>query len=85
MNKEYMILAANKRLEELKKQYYTACMDKTTDGKQLSKNGAAVLRSRLKRDICILTLILELLNTSSSAVYITDQDACLGFDKLMKE
>lgn len=84
MNKEYMILAANKRLEELKKQYYTACRDKTTDGKQLSKNGAAVLRSRLKRDICILTLVLELLNISS-AVYITDQDACLGFDKLMKE
>lgn len=84
MNKEYMILAANKRLKELKKQYYAACKDVTLAGKQLSKNGAAVTRSRLKRDICILTLIIELLNTSS-AVYITDQDACLGFDKLLKE
>lgn len=84
MNKEYMIIMAKQRLEVLEKQYYAACQGLSINGKQSSKSGAAVTRSRLKKDICILTLILELLQTSS-AVFITDQDACLGFDKLIKE
>ena len=84
MNKEYMVRMVQQRLEILKTQYYSACKGLSIGGKQSSKSGAAVTRSRTKRDICILTLVLKLLETSS-VVYITDQDACLGFDKLMKE
>lgn len=84
MNKEYMLLMAQKRLDTLKKQYYDACKGLSLNGKRSSKSGAAVTRSRLKRDMCILSLIIELLQ-ASTAVYITDADACLGFDKLLKE
>lgn len=84
MNKEYMLLMVNQRLESLKKQYYAAVNGVSLSGKMSTKQGAAVTRSRLKRDICILELVKELLETSS-AVYITNQDACIGFDKLLKE
>lgn len=84
MNKEYMLLMVQQRLDKLKEQYYAACKGLTLSGAQASKSGAAVLRSRTKRDICILTLVLELLQTSN-AVFINNEDACMGFDKLMKE
>ena len=84
MNKDYMLAAIRQRLKDLKKQYYAACQDKTIAGRQVSKSGAAVLRSRTKRDICILTLVEELLVTSE-AVNIFNEDAIAGFDKLMKE
>lgn len=84
MHKEYMLLMVNKRLEQLKKQYYDAVNGKDLKGRISTKQGAAVTRSRLKRDICILELVKELLQTSE-AVFITNQDACMGFDKLLKE
>ena len=84
MHKEYMLLMVNKRLEQLKKQYYDAVNGKDLNGRMSTKQGAAVTRSRLKRDICILELVKELLQTSE-AVFITNQDACMGFDKLLKE
>jgi hypothetical protein len=84
MNKDYMLAAIRQRIKDLEQIYYTACNNKTLSGKQLSKSGAAVLRSHTKRDICILTLIEELLVTST-LVNIVNDDAIAGFDKLMKE
>lgn len=84
MNKEYMLLMVGKRLEVLTKQYANACKGLSLSGKPVSTSGAACLRSRIKRDICILELLKELLETST-AVYIENEDACMGFDKLLKE
>ena len=84
MNKEYMLLMVNQRLVQLKQKYYDACKDISLSGNKSTKGGAAVTRSRIKRDICILELLKELLETSE-AVYIENEDACIGFDKLLKE
>lgn len=84
MNKEYMLIKVNERLAVLMKQYRNACDNISLTGKKVSDSTAAGTRTRLKRDICILELVKELLETSS-AVYITNDDACTGFDKLIKE
>jgi len=83
MNREFMIMEASKRLSELEGEYNLALENKTKDGKVVTDGGARVLRSKIKRDICILTLILELLQ-STDVVYIRDDDSILGFDKLIK-
>lgn len=83
MDKEYMLVTVRRRIKELLKEYEAACNDKTVDGRSLSSNGAGTKRSRLKRDIQLLTLI-ELLLISSKAVYIDDSDAIDGFDRLVE-
>lgn len=83
MDKEYMLVTVRRRIKELLKEYEAACNDKTVDGRSLSSNGAGTKRSRLKRDIQLLTLIEQLL-ISSKAVYINDSDAIDGFDRLVE-
>ena len=83
MDKEYMLITVRRRIKELLKEYEAACNDKTVDGRSLSSNGAGTKRSRLKRDIQLLTLIEQLL-ISSKAVYIDDSDAIDGFDRLVE-
>lgn len=83
MDKEYMLVTVKRRIKELLKEYEAACNDKTVDGRSLSSNGAGTKRSRLKRDIQLLTLIEQLL-ISSKAVYIDDSDAIDGFDRLVE-
>lgn len=83
MDKEYMLVTVRRRIKELLKEYEAACNDKTVDGRSLSSNGAGTKRSRLKRDIQLLTLIEQLL-ISSKAVYIDDSDAIDGFDRLVE-
>lgn len=78
-----MLVTVKRRIKELLKEYEAACNDKTVDGRSLSSNGAGTKRSRLKRDIQLLTLIEQLL-ISSKAVYIDDSDAIDGFDRLVE-
>lgn len=85
MNKDYMLRMVQQRLTVLRTQYRNACNGKTLTGKDASYMGAAVLRSRLKKEICIITLLEELLLTADDDLYIDNEDAELGFDKLMKE
>lgn len=84
MDRDYMLAAVNHRLKLLRKTYAKACEGLTLNNKKCSPSGAACLRSRTKRDICILLLLRYLLE-ATTAVMITDNDAILGFDKLMKE
>jgi len=81
MDKEYMLLMVNKRLEELAEAYK---QNVSGHSNATTQSSASCLRSRIKRDICILELVKELLLTSK-AVYIENEDACLGFDKLLKK
>lgn len=81
MNREFMLAAVRERIKELYDRYMYAIDNETCTGKQISKMGGACLRSRLKKDICCLKLVEELLVTSK-AVYITDEDAVLGFERL---
>lgn len=81
MYKHDILNAAKKKLAEDKKRYFELCSD-TSNGKQCTRNGAAVLRSRLKRDICIEKLIVELIEQPDDE-QIYDEDACLGCEKLL--
>ena len=51
----------NKRLAELKQQYRDTCNDSGLKGNKIKKTSATVIRSSLKKNICILYLIGELL------------------------
>lgn len=83
MDKLYMMLKVRERLKALQKKYKSACHCKTVSGKELTDGAAAAVRTQCKRDMCILTLIQQLLETSQ-AVYIEDEDAIEGFDKLVE-
>ena len=83
MNKQYMLLALRRRLKELQRRYVLACNNKDQQGIVISKGTAGVLRARIKRDMQLLCLIEQLLITSA-AVYITDDDAIDGFNKLVE-
>lgn len=83
MNKEFMLASVKHRLKELEQNYALACDNVTRSGRRLTKSGGACYRSRLKRDICTLKLVRELL-ASCTAEYIMDVDAADGFDRLIK-
>ena len=84
MDKEYMLRKISARLETLRKRYVIYLTDHDEKGREVSVGYGKQLRTKTKRDICILTLIQYLLITSSS-VYIEDDDAIMGFDKLIGE
>lgn len=69
------------RIKNLKAKYIDACSD-ICNGKTRSKNGAAVTRSRLKRDICIAMFVYEVVAQCRETFQLSD-DALLGFEKLI--
>lgn len=83
MNREWMLLMTRERIRNLKNRYYAACKDKDEHGNPYGKHRALTVRVECKKSIQILTLIEQLLLTSS-AVWIEDEDACEGFSKLIE-
>lgn len=83
MDKLYMMLKVRERMATLHLKYKAACHCKAVNGKELTAGAAAAVRTQCKRDMCILALIQQLLETSQ-AVYIEDEDAIEGFDKLVE-
>lgn len=77
MNRDYMLAKINRRLYDLELQY------NQLDEARYTKKSAGVMRTRLKRDICILTLLYEVVYACRE-VNITNEDAILGFEKLVK-
>jgi len=61
ISKQRLKALLDKRLVEMKKQYRESCYDCGMKGDKIKKTSATVARSKLKRDICILYLIGELL------------------------
>lgn len=83
MDKEYMLLKCRARLKELRARYHKACLNQNENGDAIPIATAATNRSNLKRDISILVLLEQLLVTSK-AVYIEDEEAIDGFDRLVE-
>ena len=79
MNREYMLKKIDERLYELQKRYEELCQE--DNGHSLS--GGACVRSRTKRDICILTLLYEVVYQCRECT-INNEDALLGFEKLVR-
>lgn len=80
MDREYMLGRIDKRLYDLQLQYQQLCDDNATG----TQSGLACRRSRVKRDICILTLLYEVIYQCRSCE-ITKEDSLLGFEKLVKD
>lgn len=79
MNKEWMLLSVRERIKVLERQFKDL-------NKQCTLNPSpycTVTKSRVKKTLELCILIEQLLLTSK-AVYIDDEDACNGFDKLMR-
>ena len=77
MDREYMLNKISKRLDELEAVYKQIADDTYT------KRSAGCMRSRVKRDICILTLLYEVVYACRS-IDITNPDALLGLERLVK-
>lgn len=82
MDKEYMLFKVRERMKELKRRYAIYVQGLGLDGKELIPATAALKRCETKRNLQILMLVEHLLITSQ-AVFIDDDDAIEGFDKLV--
>ena len=84
LNKVVMLKEIDDALVSLKNRYILACKQLNSNGTIATENGSRTIRSRTKRDICILTLIKDLLNSISNNNISLSEDAVLGFDKIIK-
>lgn len=82
MDKEYMLFKVRERIKELERRYKIYVQGLNLKGAELIPGTAALKRCETKRSIQILTLIEYLLLTSNS-VFIEDEDALEGFEKLV--
>lgn len=80
MDREYMLGRIDKRLYDLQVQYEQLCAEDAAG----TQSGLACRRSRVKRDICILTLLYEVVYQCRSCE-ITKEDSIMGFEKLVKD
>lgn len=78
MNKEYMMPLIQARKDQLLAKY------KNIASYGLTKQGAHFAKSKAKRDYCILALLEEVLSQCEN-VCIKDEDALLGFEKIIME
>lgn len=83
MDKEYMLFKVRERIRELERRYKIYATGKNLKGKELIPATAALKRCETKRNLQILILI-ECLLLTSQAVFIEDENALEGFDKLVE-
>ena len=81
VSKQRLKTLLDKRLAEMKRQYRESCYDCGMKGDKIKKTSATVARSKLKRDICILYLIWELLEQPTNSEVYGDE-AMLAIAKL---
>lgn len=84
MDKEYMLFKVRERIKELERRYRIYCSGKNLKGVELIPATAALKRCEVKRDIQMLILIEQLLMVTSNSVFVTDQDAIDGFNRLVE-
>lgn len=82
MEKNEVLKDINEKIKQLSNKYRMACSDMSVDGKMFTKGGSAVLRARLKKEICILTLIKELIE-HPNARNINDENSCIALERLL--
>jgi hypothetical protein len=83
-DKDYMLEEIACRIECLKEAYRKAVTGFTIRGDPVTKSGGACLRSRIKKDICALTLVKEILEQCTDDIEISDPDSITGFNRLVK-
>lgn len=69
---------AKKKAARLVKEYKT-----TFSAEGFSKNGLAVKRAHIKRDVCTLMLIVEIAELADENGIIRDDDSMLAVERLM--
>lgn len=83
MNKEYLTRKIRERYDELIEVYSNACENKTPDGKAVKQKTASVQRTLAKRDLGIIILIDLLLKHMPDDFILVDEDAIMGFNRLV--
>ena len=83
LEKDYMLTRTEERLGELKHRYYLTCQCITVDGEVASANGSASRRSKIKKDICAIVLVQDLLKACNAKGIALTTDALLGFERLI--
>lgn len=71
------------RIKELEKKYRALCSSKLEDGTVCTYGGAAVNRSRQKKEISTLKLILHIVSFTK-ALDIDDEELVDAFDRLVE-
>lgn len=85
LTRKYMLDKIRERRETLISQYKCYINDKDPNGRELSYASAAFHRSKVKKDICLLTLLEELLYNLPADAYIEEDDSVDAFMRLIKD
>lgn len=84
MDKEFMIQRILVRMAELEQWYKNAVNNKDRNGNPCTPGAAKEIRTHTKRDMRILKLIMMLLDHCDSKMFIDDEEAEAGFDRLVE-
>lgn len=84
MDKEFMMQRILVRMAELEQWYKNAVNNKDRNGNPCTPGAAKEIRTHTKRDMRILKLIMILLEHCSSKMFIDDEEAEAGFDRLVE-
>jgi hypothetical protein len=69
-------------IERNERWYNNTLFDKGKDGKPITFKRAIDLRAKLKRDLCLMYLLDELLSSVDSNFEVQSEQARLGFERL---
>lgn len=84
MDKEFMIARIMERLKVLNTWYRNAVNQRDRLGNPCTPGAAKEIRTHTLRDKRILILILRLLEHCDSKLFIDDEEAEAGFDRLVE-
>ena len=84
MDKEFMMQRILVRMAELEQWYKNAVNNKDRNGNPCTPGAAKEIRTHTKRDMRILKLIMMLLDNCDSKMFIDDEEAEAGFDRLVE-
>lgn len=85
MTKSIVQKKLDTRKKELVKLYYNSCDLLKADGSVGTYAGSRTRRARYKRDVCIITLVQELLSYNKQDNITLSEDAEFGLFKLLGE
>lgn len=83
MDKEWMLKQVRSRYNQLNEWYKLACRQKNREGEDCTYGTAKEIRTECLRDMRILRMIELLLMHCPKGMFIDDEEAESGFDKLV--
>lgn len=84
MDKEFMLQRIAERLKVLDQWYKNAVNNKNRDGEPCNPGAAKEIRTQTLRDRRILILLQVILYQSKNNIWIDDEEAEAGFDRLVE-